>query len=307
MKARAFTVLCIFSMLLLLYSPLDNAAAQGQKIAGDKSLSISQTIEALSKIKVKAGESDIPATVKPLLTGLKHELLNIIFETINDAAFNGKPPKDVQSAIISKLKEAGITLPDKNIEEEEKPEYSYNEIRDITIEKPRDHGNLLVATTTLWVMCGGDTSFYIFKKEGGKWNLLLAEEANDYDDILGAHSWFGYSISPPDKKGQFYVVTVNVNPWCTSNWQALRYTVFRPGQSAYSPKILLKKRTTIYLGIDPPVYKIKTKADSFKLEFNGDWYATPDTGASPQYVIYRVEKYKTKQIKKGRLKDAFHR
>jgi hypothetical protein len=262
---------------------------------------MSKTIEALGKIKVKAGESNIPSAVKPLLTRLKQELVNLISETINDETNNSKSPNYLKVEVASKLGMAGITLPDKNTDEPDKPEYTYDEIQDFTIETPPHHSNLLVVTTTLWVMCGQDTSFYIFKKEGRKWNLVLAEEANDYNDILGAHSWFGYSISPPDKKGRFYVVTANVNPWCTSNWQGLRYTVYRPGQSAYNPKILLKEKATIYLGIDPPVYKIKTSTDKFRLEFNGDWYATPDTGASPQYVIYGITGNNIELMKKGRL------
>lgn len=288
-------------ILLLVGSSFARAFAQEQNTPEDKYLSISQTIEALSRIKVKALVSDIPAPVKPLLTELKQELLKLITETINDESLNGKSPEGVKVKIISKLKKVGIMLPDKDKEETEKPEYSYSEIQDITIEKSPHHDNLLVATTTLWVMCGHDTSFYIFKREEGKWNLLLAEEASNYDDITGAHSLFGYSISPPDKKGRFFVVTADVNPWCSSNWQELRYKVLRIGKKPYSPKVLLNKSDIIYLGIDPPVYKITTETERFKIEFNGHWYWSPDTGASSQYAIYRVAENRIKLMKKGRL------
>jgi len=261
-------------------------------------------MKALSKAKVKAMESDIPPEVRPLFTELKHALLTSISKTINDKSLQWKSTEELKTAIVAKLKTAGIKIP--RDEEGEKPEYSYDGYQDITVEKPAYYDNLLVVTTSLWVMCGEDTSFYVFRKEGQKWTLVLAEEANDYKDILGAHSWFGYSISPPDKKGVFYVVTANVNPWCSSNWQGLRYSVYRLGRSAYNPKVLFKNKATIYLGIDPPIYKIDTKADKFTLEFNGDWYATPDTGASHQYVIYSVTKDKVKQIKRGRLNRRDH-
>lgn len=304
MKIKSISNIIVLSSLLLLWSSLAPASAQEKGIEENKCRSISQINGDLSKIRVKAMESDISPSVNSLFSELKHALLNLISETMNDNSLRWKSAAELKKILISQLNSEGMKLP--NNDEEEKAEYSYDQYQNIGVDKPPHHDNLLVVTASLWVMCGQDTSFYIFKKERGKWDLILAEEARNYKDILGAHSRFGYSISPPDRKGQFYVVTANVNPWCTSNWQGLRYTVYRPGQSPYNPKVLLKKEATIYLGIDPPIYKIQTKADRFRLEFNGDWYATPDTGASPQYAIYRVEKDKTKKLKKGKLNKRVH-
>jgi hypothetical protein len=275
MKIKALSSFLVILMLLLSLSSVSLTHAQEQNIQEKELRSIAQINNDLSKIRVKAMESDMPPSAIPLFSELKHALLNLISETINDKSSQWKSVDELKAIITSKLIKEGMQLPKEA--QEEKPEYSYDQYQNISVEKPLHHKNLIVVTTTLWVMCGEDTSFYVFKKEGGKWNLLLAEEATSYNDILGAHSRFGYSISPPDKRGRFYIVTANVNPWCTSNWQGLRYSVYRPAQSPFKPKVLLKKEATIYLGIDPPVYKIKTSTDKFRLEFSGDWYATPDT------------------------------
>lgn len=266
---------------------------------------IINTMESLGKIKVKEMDVEIPATVKPLLTELKYELIDLISQTMNDDTLHWKSPDDLKTEVLLRLRHAGVNLPKENDdrckEEERTREYTYNQINGITIESSINYKNLLVVTTNLWVMCGEDTSFYIFEKEGKNWKLLIVDEATNYNDITGAHARFGYSISPPDKKGGFFVVTANVNPWCTSNWQSIRYTVSRTGKTPYSPKILLKKSDTIYLGINPPVYKIETEPDRFKIEFRGDWYFNPDKGASPQYAVYRVAGDKVHLVRKGRL------
>jgi hypothetical protein len=266
---------------------------------------IINTMESLGKIKVKEMDVEIPATVKPLLTELKHELIDLISYTMNDDTLHWKSPDDLKTEVLSRLRHAGVNLPKENDdrykEEERTREYTYNQINGITIESPVNYKNLLVVTTTLWVMCGEDTSFYVFKKEKKGWELLLSQEAKNYDDIKGAHEMFGYSISPTDKRGGFFIVTANVNPWCTSNWQRIRYSVMRAGKNPYKPKTLLEKSDTIYLGVDPPVYKIKTEPDRFKIEFRGDWYFNPDKGASPQYAVYRVAGDKVSLIRRGRL------
>src|SRR5262249_7368468 len=150
--------------------------------------------------------------------------------------------------------------------------YVYGDVYDIRIQQPEAHPDLLAVTTTIGVCCGDDTSFYLFKRENAEWRLVLAQEANDYDEIDGAQGRFTLAISPPDKQGKFFVVTANVNPWCTSNWQSLRYQVLRIGQSAYEPQILLSEKGTIYLAVDNPVYELKVQRNRFFLKFYGDGF-----------------------------------
>jgi hypothetical protein len=115
-------------------------------------------------------------------------------------------------------------------------------------------------------LCGSDTSLYIFKRQDQKWALIIGQEANDYEDISGALGRFRYAISPPSIDGQFYVVTKNVNPWCSSNWQGIRYQAMRQGISAYGPKILLKQEESIYLGSEIDGF-ITTSPKGFTIQF----------------------------------------
>ena len=146
--------------------------------------------------------------------------------------------------------------------------WDYGNVYAIKFERPVGHPDLIVVTTTLGITCGEDTSLYIFRRTEQHWNLILAEEANDYAQVDGAHGMFHYDIAGDSK--DFYVVTLNVNPWCTSNWQSIRYAAVRVGQDAYQPVVLAKGKQTIYIGVEPPVYQLVVRPKSFSISFEGE-------------------------------------
>jgi len=253
--------------------------------------SIKQTVIKLREIKTGDMNPDIPVAAKPLLTLLKHQLRDLISDTINARSNPQKNPQRLRANIINKLKSDGITVeePEEATDDEDYvgAEYVYGDIYNIVIERPSKHPDLLVATTTLGVCCGTDTSFYIFKNNGERWEIALAQEANDYDEISEAHGRFQYAISPPDSSNKFFVVTTNVNPWCTSFWQQIRYAVLRLGSGAYEYKTILSEEDTIYLGNERP-QTIAVRADSFTLSFDGE--SSPDEGSRWRSLKYRVNK-----------------
>jgi hypothetical protein len=303
---RTFLIVCAWWLATIACTPVHEAIAEDRfRVEAD---SVRQTLERLAGIGVKARDPDIPSAVKPLLTTLKHQLRDLIIRIVNDETIRWNTPDDLTSQVLSSLREHGITVgaSDKDQddwEEEERREYAYNDIRRISIEVPANHPDLLVATTTLWVMCGEDTSFYLFRRTKGAWHLVLAQEASNYRDVTGAQARFGYAVSPSDKHGDFFVVTANVNPWCSSNWQSLRYAVARPGRTPYHPETLMKRSDTIYLGIDPPVYTLTVERTRFRLAFHGDWYWNPDLGASHQFAEYRVMRHRLSLIQRGKVKS----
>lgn len=138
---------------------------------------------------------------------------------------------------------------------------------DITIKRPHECLDLIAVTTTIGVLCGADTSLYLFKYEGKNWKLILASEANDYDLISGAQGNFEFGVSWPDRSGEFFVVTASVNPWCTSNWQAITYRVLRPGPRPYEARELLDRKKIIWL-IDDPPYRLNVRDTGFTLSFH---------------------------------------
>lgn len=214
----------------------------------------------------------LPAAAIPLLTQLKHQLLDLILETLNESGAQKKTPKQLQASVLAKLSRVGVrveaqkdVVADGNQRESG---YIYADIYDIRIERPARHHNLLAVTTIIGVCCGDDSSLYVFKRNEAQWKLIPADESNGYTEISGAQGRFQYAISPPDRQGNFFVVTANVNPWCTSSWQSIRYKVLRPGLRSDQPEVILSARESIYLGMSDPVYKIELRGNSFTLSFN---------------------------------------
>lgn len=267
--------------------------------------SIKQTVSKLREIKTGDMNPDIPVAAKPLLTLLKHQLRDLLSDTINARSNPQQNPQRLRANIINKLKSDGII-----VEEPEEPtddgdyveaEYVYGDIYNIVIERPAKHTDLLVATTTLGVCCGTDTSFYIFKNNGGRWEMALAQEANDYDEISEAHGRFQYAISPPDNSNNFFAVTANVNPWCSSNWQQLRYAALRLSGNAYQPKVIAQGEDTIFLD-EEPSYKLAVKRDRFSLDFDGD---SSDADISNGDITLRhIVTYKVGDLKATRFEKT---
>ena len=228
-------------------------------------LSLAQTLAQLRVEGVEGYDPRIPVNVRPLLMNLKHGLRDLIRVTLNNTHFQWESPDEITAHSLSTLQSHNISF--RESWEEDARYYTYDDLEDIQLLQSLQHPNLLIATTRLWVMCGSDTSFYLFQKSGEQWQLVVAQEANNYEEISGAQGAFQYAISPPDVTGDFYIVTANINPWCSSNWQSLRYKAFRVGATPSQPKMLAQGEETIYKVTG---YTITTHATKFWLLFAGD-------------------------------------
>jgi hypothetical protein len=239
----------------------------------EPSVSIIQTFTSLREIRTGNGDPRVPPDAKLLLTTLKHQLRDLIQDTLNSQSNQQANPRRLQAEIIAVLERDGIKVeePEELVIDENyvEPEYiqEYGNIYRIVVRRPDRHSDLLAVTTTLSIPCGTDTSLYIFRNRGGRWDLILAQESNGYDEITGAQGRFGYAISPLDSQNRFFVVTANINPWCMSNWQSIRYAVLREGENAYEPRVLLNQRHTIFRGHEPP-FSIEITNNSFTLSFD---------------------------------------
>jgi hypothetical protein len=231
---------------------------------------ISQTVKKLKAVPV---DTEMPSTEVPdeaslLLTQLKHELRDLVAARLAEAGRDAMPA-GIQRSVLNDLKAGGIELradlPDGTRSGPVPEDAEFGFIQKITIEKSPTHEDLLVAVVTLQIPCGSDSSFYIFQWQKTAWNLILAQEANGYSQVDGAQGNFGYSISAPDVNGRWFVATVDVNLWCTSNWQAIRYKILRVGSNAYEPKVLYTGKSGIFL--EDELYKLKTTSDTVSLSF----------------------------------------
>ncbi len=212
--------------------------------------------------------TEVPDEASLLLTLLKHELRDLIAARLAEAGRDALPAR-LQESVRNDLRAGGIVL-QSDVPEvtrtgplPEDAEFGF--IEKITIEKSPKHEDFLVAVVTLQIPCGSDASLYIFQWQKTAWNLVLAQEANGYNQIDGAQGDFAYSISPSDVGGHWFVATANVNPWCTSNWQAIRYKILRAGSNAYEPVVLYTGESGIYREDD--LFTLKTTPDTASLSF----------------------------------------
>ena len=278
---------------------------------------VARTVKALKKIKTDSGETTVPPAARPLLTTLKHQLRDLIAKTLNSGVNQSECLTALPEfkAIHSELRKQGITpvKPEKTIGGEKHAEsrYTYGDFN-VGFGIFVSHPDLKIATTTLGVCCGTDTSLYLFKRNGQQWDLIAAQEANDYKEVSGAQGSFQYHVSKPSGTGQFFVVTKNVSPWCTSNWQRIRYSVFRVGPSPYQPEILLQQEDTVFIGNEkdgsitllPAGFKIvldggqsadrgiftnENDGAGFKIEFDGGQSLDTDVLIRKHIAVYQVK------------------
>jgi len=110
--------------------------------------------------------------------------------------------------------------------------------------------------------------------------------------IDSAHGYFQYAVSQAGPEGQFFVVAANVNPWCSSNWQQLRFEAFTLDASG-APSRVLSKSSDIFLGDYPPPYRLTVQNHVFTLEISGGG----PSGESRTHVIsYSVEGSNVKRL-----------
>jgi hypothetical protein len=200
--------------------------------------------------------TEVPADVRPLLKQFKHQLRDVIAETLRQQKHQTATSERIRSAIAENLRSRGVEL--------SKESDTYGYIHGLWIEKPAKHPNLLVVLTTLTVPCGEDSSIYVFQRSASRWNLVLAQESNDYPTVAGAQGNLEYAFSPSDESGNWFLVTADVNPWCTSAWQGLHYKVLRPGATPYEPRVILSKHVGVYEGCDE-WYKLAASRNEFQV------------------------------------------
>lgn len=151
--------------------------------------------------------------------------------------------------------------------------------------KVASHGDdLLAVVATLDIACGDDTAFFLFRRERGLWTLVLDRENNDYETVSGAAGAFQYRISEPDAHGSRLVLTADINPWCSSNWQSLRWELRRLHPGWRMPEEIDAGETGI--NIEGEV-KLVATPDTFGLEYVGSSIC-PAHVAREYHRYYRI-------------------
>jgi hypothetical protein len=238
--------------------------------ANGQSDSIAHTVKQLRSIPVSEEPGfdlpySVPESVQPLLTQLKHQLRDLISETITEnPSLSGRR---LRREVLRRLATTGVHLADRTEYKsiEEVPPFTYGGIWDVSFHKPKGHRNLIAVVTTLEIGCGDDSSLYLFERRKSGWELVLARESLGYEEVRDAQGHFDFGVSLPDKHGNWFVVATSITPWCTSNWRSLRYHVLKPGESAYTPTVMFSATEGIYIGTDEPL-RLYVKQDSFSVD-----------------------------------------
>lgn len=266
-------------------------AGSAAETKSSPSSSLAATVMKLKQIRVKDLDTDVPMAAKPLLTKLKQELSVLIQDTLNKQALRGTNPEELRTQIVSRLKSIGVAVAEPQTVSDSGPadtaDHPFGDLLGVTLETPDGFPDLLVATTTVSIPCGEDSSLYVFNKHSGGWELLIEQEINDYDSISDAQGSLGYAVGPADHSRPFFVVVATINPWCTSNWQGIRYTVMRAGKTADQPAILFSTTDTVYLGGDEK-YRITVTPDGFTMKFDSSAPDNSDEISAMKQVKYKV-------------------
>jgi hypothetical protein len=150
------------------------------------------------------------------------------------------------------------------------------------VQSPPDRRRLIAITATFDMPCADDTMLMIFAPLRDSWQEVIRRQSTLHKDIGGAFAGFQYGISPAKESGSWFVVTTHIEPWCTSNWTEIDYTVLRPADRELPARTLLSQRSDIFKG-DEDFGKLTVGQNDFVLTFKGQ---NVDTGLIVRSYIF---------------------
>lgn len=275
-----------------------HASVHAQTVQDSSTDSIPSTVRALRQVNgEEVYDSEIPPDVRALLTKLKHQLRDLVQKSLDADEGARTPANALQARVLAALRREGVALggPKDNV-------HTFGSVVSVNVTRPRGHPDIVAATTEVSVHCGSDNSLYLFRRDGARWRLVLADEADGYEQVNGARARFDFRVSPPDARGSFFVAVADVNPWCTSSWQVMRYRVLRVGDEAYAPRVVLKGDDSIYLGTDLEGFRLAADADTFMLRFDSNQSLDPGRLIRPHVLKFRVEGDRAERVAPVALK-----
>jgi hypothetical protein len=239
-------------------APLQEVISNKNEVAVP-SASTRDVVSELRRVRVDSDSDwEVPPAVSHTLELLKHRLRGMIVQTLAAPNAAAKEPGALAADVIDRLAGEDVPVGDNG--------NGYGIISSIEFRRPTEYPSWLVATTTLSIPYGGDTSLYLFELNGDSWKHLLTVESNDYKNISDAQGGLTYQVAPATGGREPYLITADVSPSPASVWQALRLKVLRIGADPDHPK-LLAKRTLSYCIEDD--YLFSVHADGFELIYMG--------------------------------------
>lgn len=227
-------------------------------IAVTTALSIASTLGALRGVQVpeEPFATDVPPAVRVLLAGVKGDLRDMATFLMRDQPAAGDVTAvNVQRAMTAALHDAGAL---------ESCQSQYGTLSAPKVTSPAP--DLVAVVTDLAIPCGDDASLFLFRHDPDGWHLVLDREKNDYESVSGAAGSFEFRVSPPDGRGSRLVATADINPWCSSNWQSLRWDLFRLTPGWRDPETVASGTEGIYIEDE---IDMSVTPDTFSLNYVG--------------------------------------
>jgi hypothetical protein len=266
MKVRNLRVQAILHLVtaILVVVPLTGTAQRA------KSLSV--VIEGLRAMP--AGEETsygyIPEDGRRLFLELKRQVGLIIVDTVT-SLHSRVEPSGIRARVVRQLQDRSVIIgpPPSDLKV-----LGYGYVPELVAEVSPGHADLLAFRVTFSLACGwSDADLYLFRLEDGHWSKLLAQVSSDYGDISAGQGYFQYRISAGNEAGITLLMTTFVQPWCTSVWHPVRYSIYRIAQSIPEAERLFSGTTDI-IAIDEG-YDIRTEVGGFSLAYTVENEADP--------------------------------
>jgi hypothetical protein len=259
----------------------------------------------------------VPRATRTVVQQLKRSLLDVVSELVtgNDAgALSGE---EIRSRVIVRLGELGIKIsPPEETEatagdseeatEESDVRFPYGDISEIKLATTPDHPDYVVLAPIVTTGAGVDMPVYLFHRRDGKWQLLMADDdTGKYDEISSDHD---LALSPPDAKGNCFVVAIKLTGGLHSSLGSLSYKALRPSRDPRSSKTLTRGTRLARRGFDPP--EIRTQSDGFELEFitsalDRKGRFDPDTMTATRLLRFKVDAERAKIVARKQLDPEF--
>jgi hypothetical protein len=161
--------------------------------------------------------TQVPPVARTLMANAKAELRELASTLLRDQPADAKAAATHLGTALHDALNAGRAL--------EECDSQYGTLFPPEVTAPA--GDLVAVKVVLAIPCGGDASLFLFRHEDGHWRLVLDRERNDYEEVSGGAGDFLFRVSSPDARGSFLVIAADISPWCSSNWQSLRYDELR--------------------------------------------------------------------------------
>lgn len=279
--------ICTLLWFTLVHVPLVNGDSLSSNAVG---VSIAAVVSRLQDVQVADGDPRIPLSVRTNLMHLKKGLLDLVLVTYREQPDQTMDLHELQRRIAIILGAKGTCGGDiKELAARGSSDgvLRYADHIGVALQRFPDRPNIIAATTIITLPCGEDSSLYLLEEKNDALEVVLAQAADAYESIVDAQAFLSFDIGTTRDPEGWYLVTANISPWCSSNWQLLRYSVIVPASGEAGSTVILKGSDKIYLGVPPPAYRLKVKNEHFILEYSGGEPA-PDGTAGIRLLSYRI-------------------